>query len=313
MIKIVCIGDNVVDINYIDGLINPGGNTVNVSVYSSQLGHRSAYIGVLGDDSYADIVKKSLDINGVDWHMSPILHGETGRCAVRLVDGERMLSEENGGGLVTSDPLVITEEMLEYIKGFDIVHTSHWSYVDSQMPKIKAAGIPIVYDYALAWNDEGVKSVAEFADYILFSRREALSKEENLKTLRDSVDKYHVKMSVMTMGTDGAYVYDGEGMYFKEPYNAEGGAIDTTGCGDSWISGFMTTYTEIMKRMEKMINSSDDKYILPENMADVKRLAIETGMGMGNLKARATCRIKGAYGCGVSIEDFERKEKQRPQ
>ena len=32
MIKIACVGDNVVDINYIDGIVNPGGNCVNVAV-----------------------------------------------------------------------------------------------------------------------------------------------------------------------------------------------------------------------------------------------------------------------------------------
>lgn len=32
MIKIACVGDNVVDINYIDGIVNPGGNCVNIAV-----------------------------------------------------------------------------------------------------------------------------------------------------------------------------------------------------------------------------------------------------------------------------------------
>lgn len=41
MIKIACVGDNVVDINYIDGIVNPGGNCVNVAVYCSQMGHRA--------------------------------------------------------------------------------------------------------------------------------------------------------------------------------------------------------------------------------------------------------------------------------
>ena len=53
MIKIACVGDNVVDINYIDGIVNPGGNCVNVAVYCSQMGHKAAYVGVLADDDYA--------------------------------------------------------------------------------------------------------------------------------------------------------------------------------------------------------------------------------------------------------------------
>lgn len=60
MIKIACVGDNVVDINYIDGIVNPGGNCVNVAVYCSQMGHKAAYVGVLADDDYAKVITDSL-------------------------------------------------------------------------------------------------------------------------------------------------------------------------------------------------------------------------------------------------------------
>ena len=303
MIRIACVGDNVVDINYIDGMIHPGGNCVNVAVYCSQMGHEAAYVGVLADDDNARIVTDSLKAYRVAYHMSPVLHGETGRCPVRLVDGERILSDENDGGLVKSDPLVLTDEILEYLKGFDVVHTSCYSYFDEQLYKIRDLGIPLLYDFSTVWNrdEERLGLVTAVSDYVLFSEIEELSEEENDRMLIDAVDKYHCKLAIMTKGTKGAFVYDGYRIYSKAPYNVAAGAIDTTGCGDSWISGFITTYVEIMGRMRAMKAASDDAFITEENMMDVHAHAIEAAMCMGNLKARYTCRIKGAYDWGEPI------------
>lgn len=302
MIRIACMGDNVVDINYIDGMIYPGGNCVNVAAYCSQMGHQAAYVGVLGDDIYASIVTDALDTCKVSHDRCVVLHGETGRCPCELIDGERVLSDENDGGLVKSDPLVITQELVEYLKTFDIVHTSCYSYLDDQLYKLKEAGIPLLYDFSMVWTEEDVAKVAPVSDFILFSGKDELTQEENLKMLKDAVDRYHCGMAIMTMGIEGAWVYDGKKVYQKAPYNVDGGAIDTTGCGDSWISGFITTYIEVMGRMERMKDTADEAYIMPADIEDVSGHAIEMGMVMGNLKARHTCRRKGAFGCGVPIK-----------
>ena len=301
MIKIACVGDNVVDINYIDGIIHPGGNCVNVAVYCAQMGHQAAYVGVLADDSNAKVVTDSLDDFGVEWKMCPVVHGETGRCSVRLVDGERILSDENDGGILKAEPLVLTDEILEYLKGFDLVHNSCYSYFDEQLYKIRELGVPLVYDFSTAWTPEKVEMIAKSADFILFSERDDRTDEENDQILKDAVDKYGCRLAILTKGTRGAFVYDGETLYAKEPYNVEAGAIDTTGCGDSWVAGFISSYVEIMKRMRAMKADSDDAFITPENEKDVHRHAIEMAMCMGNLKARYTCRIKGAYRWGVPV------------
>ena len=306
MIKILCIGDNVVDINYMDEMIHPGGNCINVAVYCAQLGYKSAYIGVLADDKYAKIVTDSLSYYGVEYSKSVMLHGETGRCSCQLVEGERVLGDENDGGLVKSNPLEITEDILCYAKNFDIIHTSCYSYIDNQLEKLRLAGIPLLYDFSTKWNNENVSEIAKNVDYILFSAKEELSQRENMDMLTSSVDYYGCKMSILTAGTAGAWVYDGKNVYQKEPYNVSGGAIDTTGCGDSWISGFITSYLEQAIRLKKMQANSDKYFLNQKNEEDFMTHVLELSMCMGNLKARQTCRIKGAYEWGVKIEDFNK-------
>ena len=165
MIKIACVGDNVVDINYIDGIVNPGGNCVNVAVYCSQMGHKAAYVGVLADDDYAKVITDSLKKNQVAYDMSPVGHGETGRCFINLVDGDRIIGDENDGGLLKASPLRLDEKLIMYLKKFDIVHTSCYSYIDDELEKIKDAGIPLLYDFSIEWDDEKISRLSEVADF----------------------------------------------------------------------------------------------------------------------------------------------------
>lgn len=301
-----CVGDNVVDINYVDGRINPGGNCVNAAVYARQLGHEASYVGVLADDRYARVITDSLDKIGVEYGHCVTLRGETGRCSCRLVNGERVLGDENDGGLVKSDPLVLTDELLEFLKGFDVVHTSCYSYIDDQLVRFKKAGIPVVYDFSTEWTEEKLRAVCPNVRYVLFSQRDGNDFQADYEMLKRVTGLYGCELAILTMGKKGACVFDGTTLYQKEPYNVEAGALDTTGCGDSWISAFITTYTELFKRLSVMRDTASEQLILEKNETDFRRHVIEIGMCMGNLKSRHTTLVKGGYGYGISIEEFKK-------
>ena len=309
MIKIACVGDNVVDINYIDGIVHPGGNSVNVAVNCSQMGCSAAYVGVLADDRYAEVVKDSLKAYGVDFSMCPTLHGQTDRCAITLADGERHIADENGGGLIKEKPLVITDDILQYLRQFDVIHTDCYAYIDDQLWKLKKLGKPLLYDCSEEWTPEKVAAIGSKVDFMLFSAREDWTVEENRQMLHDAVDRFGAKTAILTMGTTGAWVYDGSMEYTKEPYNVEAGAIDTTGGGDSGISGCIMTYISQVRLMQKMKSESDDRFIVEANERDVHENAIRMAMCVGNLKARYTCRIKGAYKGGVPLDAVGRTDK----
>lgn len=295
MVRIACIGDNVVDINYVSRKIYPGGNCVNVAVYCSQLGHYAEYIGVLADDKYAGVVTKSLKQNRVAFGRSVIRHGETGRCFCNLTNGERVLGDENDGGLVKSEPLDIDSSLVEYVKSFDVIHTSCYSYLDDQLSRLKESGVPILYDFSTEWDREKCAAICPHIDYVLFSDQCGTSSAEKEYTLKAAVEKYCCSLAVMTMGSEGSCVYDGSRFYRKEPYNIEGGARDTTGCGDSWISGFITTYISGKKTFS-------NQFITKENERDWRESLIKFSMCAGNLKARQTSQTDGAFGCGIDLK-----------
>ena len=322
MVKIACFGENCVDINYIDEMIMPGGNCVNVAVYCRELGHEAAYIGTIADDAYGDLIKNSMMKYGIDISMVKTVHGETGVSACRLINGDRTLTMENNGGVIYTDPICVDDEYIDYFSHFDIIHANYWAYLDNELIKIKKRlDVPISYDFSQAYDNDKIRYAASFADYILFSGKKELDIPQNLKYVEYAVDECNVKIAIMTFGTVGAYVYTGikndDGtpkMFFKEPYNAETPAIDTTGCGDSWISGFLTTYIDGLVKHEfhtdKYVDydsENEDKFLTNENTGDYINHLIEYSMCVGNMRARATSQIRGAYGGGLNFEEYKMK------
>ena len=73
-------------------------------------------------------------------------------------------------------------------------------------------------------------------------------------------------MAISTIGERGAIVYDGRRFYTKPPYNPDGLITDTLGAGDSFITGFITSYMqgrkiyrELSAQTPVQLTASDDE------------------------------------------------------
>ena len=75
----------------------PGGNPVNVSVYSLRLGMEASYTGVVGSDKYGQIMIDALKAKGVDTSHVRRVPGSTAITHVELVDGERVFGDYGRG------------------------------------------------------------------------------------------------------------------------------------------------------------------------------------------------------------------------
>ena len=66
MASVIGFGDNVVDCYEDRGLMFPGGNALNVSVFASRFGASACYVGAVGDDTAGNHVRAALVSEGVD-------------------------------------------------------------------------------------------------------------------------------------------------------------------------------------------------------------------------------------------------------
>lgn len=300
MIRLIGVGDNVVDCNYTTKIMYPGGNSLNFAVYGRQLGYETAYVGVLGNDRPADMVVNALRDKGVDISRCVQESGETGICGIRLKDGDRTITDENDAGVVKSHPLQLTEALLEYIKTFDIAHSSCFSHIEDQLYKIKEAKVPLLYDFSDVWEEETFAAVCPNITIAFFSGKD-LPEEKLEKLLKRCVKEYGCEMAITTMGGRGAIVYNGRKFYKKKPYNFEAGVIDTTGAGDSWITAFISSYIENKKRMDVLHTGNPKGFTRQTDRWDYEDELIAFGMCAGNLLARRNCLIEGSFGYGVAL------------
>lgn len=304
MARLIGIGDNVVDLNYTAGIAYPGGNCVNVAVFGKMINHETAYVGKIAKDNWGKVILDAVSQMGVDVSHCEMEDGETGRCGIHLTEGDRKIVEENDAGLVKAKPLRITEGLLSYIQTFDVAHSSCYSHIEKELPKIKAAGVPVLYDFSDEWTAKTLEAVCRDINIAFFSGKD-LPEDVLKEYLKKCVDEYGCELAATTVGERGAIVYNGRKFYRKNPYNFGGPVIDTTGAGDSWITAFICTFFDNRRYLELLKNNPEEQFVKKEDIWDMEDHLIEHCMCQGNLLARKNCMVKGSFGYGVRFAEPE--------
>lgn len=280
--RVIGIGDNVCDQYVHQMTMYPGGQTVNFTVYATMLGAEAAFIGVFGTDEVAAHVMKTLDGHGIDRSRCRQYEGENGRARVNLVDGDRVFLGSNKGGVLKDHPIELDDEDIAYAKGFEFCHTSNNSYMDPQLPKLKAAGIPVSYDFSGQWIDE--ERVARVCPYIEFAFLSAGSVTlERAKEIAVHIHEAGAPNVTVTRGGEGALFYDGENFYEQKPHYVV--PVDTLGAGDSFATAFLLNWFEHKAEAE-----AD-----PSKKPEILKAALEAAAEFSS----GTCKVYGAFGEGV--------------
>lgn len=303
MITAVGVGDYVIDRYYHCDRMFPGGNALNFAVYSKQLGHESAFVSVLADDRYTDIVKDALETCQIDYSMCVQRHGETWLCNTRLENGERTITDANDCGVIKNQPLVIDSELIEYLSNFDIIHTNVNGWLGEQIFQLKKTHVPIIYDYSDLWESlDDLLAIVPGIDFAFLSGK-GLPKEQLRDILKKLVEE-GCELAICTIGKKGAIVYDGEQFYTEEPYNLHADVVDTLGAGDSFLTGFITTYIEGKKRFYELTQGEHGKYCTPNDMKKYLSQLVQHAMQVGNLIAIRNCMVLGAFDLGTTLEEY---------
>lgn len=285
-ISVLGFGDNVVDKYEHIKTMYPGGNAVNFAVFAKKLGvERSAYMGIFGSDAEAEHVIASLQDEGIELLRCQQVLGVNGAARVTVDEtGDRIFLGSNEGGIRGDMRYVIDRFAAEYVRGFDLVHSGNYCFAERELPKIKAAGVPISFDFSDDSTDEYFEQIAPFVTYAFMSMGDASL--EDIKSKLEWVKAMGPQIVCASRGSKGSVAYDGENFYEQgiKPV-APVDLKDAMAAGDSLLTAFLVTYLSKRKA--------------GEGGADVIRESLDFAAGF----AAETCKIEGSWGHPLAYED----------
>jgi fructoselysine 6-kinase len=236
--RVLGIGDNVLD-HYVDeGKLYPGGNAVNVAVYTAQLGAQgNRYVGIVGNDVQGDHLLAALEAEGVDISGVRRAVGPTGSPQVALdADGDRRFVGSNRGGVQHGLRLRLTEDDLAAAGSADVVHTSVYSSLEDRLAEL-AAVRPVSFDFSDEHESAYVDEVSPFEAQAFFSGA-GMGRDE-VEALASRALALGCTTAVVTLGAEGAWVASASGGFVQGTQRVA--PVDTLGAGDGFIAGFLVS------------------------------------------------------------------------
>ncbi|OZU87199.1 hypothetical protein CIL03_18070 [Virgibacillus indicus] len=269
--KVISIGNSVMDYYQDRKIMYPGGNALNVAVLSKRYGaKKSSYVGILGNDHEGSHIEKALEKEGVDTSRIRKVEGATGKVKIKLDEGGDREFVEWKKGVQELVKMQFTSEDLKYILSHSHLHTSVYSYLDNEIPEL-SNDISISFDFSTYRKKEYLRSICPYIDFAFFSGSDlSLAACENLI---EYVHKLKTKYVVVTRGEHAAILSDSYKIY-KQPVT-KGEVVDTLGAGDSFISMLLVQF--------------------------YKTRDLKLAMKMATEAATKTCANNGTFGYGFSV------------
>ncbi len=227
----------------------PGGSAANTIVGLSRLGCSTSIIGKIAEDEDGDLIEYNLAINGV--YTNNLIYserGSTGKC-IGFVDknGERCLYISPG----VNDEIEIGEINPLNIMRCKIMH--YTSFVGDSfktqielLEKLNKETL-LSFDPGMLYVEKGfdeLKPILERTDILLINESELRllcnDNDADLKELSINLLDLGIDTIVVKQGSKGAFAINNSEECFAEVYECE--AVDTTGAGDSFNSGFLYSF-----------------------------------------------------------------------
>lgn len=247
-------GMTLVDVSALEDILSqvstdtttvPGGSACNTAVGVGQLGGLSRFVGKRGDDDLGRFFENALVQCDVDPQLM-ISSLPTGRVlSIITPDAQRTMLTYLGASADTQ-PEEITSDCFAdcavvHIEGYLLFNPD---LMLASLKAAKSAGALVSLDLASFTVVEQSKSVLEdivhdYVDILIANEDEALAytgvkvEEEAIQRLSRCVD-----IAALKVGAKGSYIQNSTGICRIAPLG-NGAAVDTTGAGDLWASGFL--------------------------------------------------------------------------
>ena len=225
-VRLLTVGDNVVD-RYVErGYMYPGGNAVNVAVHGRRVGAHTAYIGVVGTDASGQAVLRALESEQVDCRLTRVVEGPNASADVRVVDGNRVF----GSGRPGVSVFTLTPSDLAAAGDFDIVHTGECSSIEGQLAALRAASRRLSFDFSeRPWD-----YVEAHAPQVSIANASCPGGDLTEATrLAHAIRELGPDTVSVTLGAAGAILL-ADRLYHSPA--GDGPVVDTLGAGDAFIA-----------------------------------------------------------------------------
>lgn len=243
--KVIGLGDQVVDKYEHTHIMYPGGNALNFAVFAKQMGVESAFLGAFGNTEEGMHVKNTIESLGIDVSHSRVYEGENGHAYVTLKEGDRVFIGSNQCGVLKKIGLNLSEEDYRYLMGFDVIHSGLYGFAEKELKELSRRGCCISFDFSNDFTEEKLKRLLPVIKYSFFSTGH-MTDDKRFELEKRAISEGNA-IVLCTCGERGAYLYDGEREYHQKPHYVR--PKDTMAAGDSFITSFLLNYLKLIEQM----------------------------------------------------------------
>lgn len=231
-----------------------GGSAANTAIACAQFGAKSFYSCKVAKDPIGNFYFQDLLDNGVHSNLmnQDREDGVTGKCLVLITpDAERTMNTFLG---ITSsisktqvDPEAIRHSQYMYMEGYLVASPTGREAAVQARRIAEAAGVKTALTFSdvnmVKFFKEGLSEmIGEGIDLLFCNESEACAYtgHEDIMDAREKL-KTIAKTFVITLGENGAMIFDGTTFIDIEPYAVQ--AVDSNGAGDMYAGAFLYAIT----------------------------------------------------------------------
>lgn len=231
-----------------------GGSAANTAIACAQFGAKSFYSCKVAKDPIGNFYFQDLLDNGVH---SNLMHqdredGVTGKCLVLITpDAERTMNTFLGITSTISktqvDPEAIRHSKYMYMEGYLVASPTGREAAVQARRIAEAAGVKTALTFSdvnmVKFFKDGLSEMmGEVIDLLFCNESEACAYtgHDDIMVAREKLKKI-AKTFVITLGENGALIFDGTTFIDIEPYPVK--AVDSNGAGDMYAGAFLYAIT----------------------------------------------------------------------
>ncbi len=283
--KAICLGELLIDfVSTLNGVTlrdapgfkkAPGGAPANVAVGLAKLGIETYFTGKTGKDAFGDFLRMTLEKFDVNTRfLTTTTKAKTTLAFVSLTEeGERdFVFYRDPGADMLLDQSDINDQMFV---GSGVFHFGSitMTHEPSNSATFKAIHLARKYGYLVSFDPnlrpalwktldearEKMRSGLELSDIVKLNEEEAkfIAEANNLEQAINYIQKsYDLALVAITLGKEGSIILHRQKMIRVNGFSVH--AVDTTGAGDGFVAGLISSLYMFWNDLRERKNITDD-------------------------------------------------------